>query len=110
MYKEYRDVTLPGAVSQMYQELQGRYRARFRSVQILKTAQIAAKDAKRDQIRQFLDPSSSSPSRTRSSVRPSASTASASRQTSPRHGNRFSEVGRDSTGSDSAHPSSSLSV
>merc|ERR1711934_481497 len=55
MYKEYRDVTLSGAVSQMYQELQGRYRARFRSVQILKTAQIAAKDAKRDQIRQFLD-------------------------------------------------------
>merc|ERR1712097_125041 len=55
MYKEYRDVTLAGAVSQMYQELSSRYRARFRSVQILKTATVAPKDCKRDQIKQFLD-------------------------------------------------------
>ena len=34
MYKEYRDITLDGAVSQMYQDLNARYRARFRSVQV----------------------------------------------------------------------------
>merc|ERR1719263_1956821 len=55
MYKEYRDVTLAGAVSLMYQELSSRYRARFRSIQILKTAQVGSKDVKREQIRQFLD-------------------------------------------------------
>merc|ERR1712022_103697 len=55
MYKEYRDITLDGAVSQMYQDLNARYRARFRSVQILKTAQVAAKDVKRDHIKQFCD-------------------------------------------------------
>merc|ERR1711939_88406 len=55
MYKEYRDVTLAGAVSQMYQELSSSYRARFRSIQILETKQVASKDVKRAQVRQFLD-------------------------------------------------------
>lgn len=35
MYKEYRDVSLCGAVAQMYQELAGRHRARFSSIQIV---------------------------------------------------------------------------
>lgn len=35
MYKEYRDVTLCGAVEQMYSELSGRHRARFSSIQIV---------------------------------------------------------------------------
>merc|ERR1712078_235242 len=39
----------------MYKDLNARYRARFRSVQILKTAQVAAKDVKRDHIKQFCD-------------------------------------------------------
>jgi len=51
LYKEFRDVTLAGAVTQMYQDMAARYRARFRSVQILKTAQVASKDCKRDSVK-----------------------------------------------------------
>jgi len=35
MYKEYRDVSLCGAVEQMYAELAGRHRARFSSIHIV---------------------------------------------------------------------------
>ncbi|KDO27995.1 hypothetical protein SPRG_22195 [Saprolegnia parasitica CBS 223.65] len=49
MYKEYRDVTLCGAVEQMYAELAGRHRARPRSIQIMRTAILAAKDCKNAQ-------------------------------------------------------------
>merc|ERR1719213_342295 len=41
MYKEYRDVTINGAVSQMIAEMAGRHRAEASSIQILKTAEIA---------------------------------------------------------------------
>lgn len=37
MYKEYRDVTLCGAVSQMYSEMAGRHSARAESIHIIKT-------------------------------------------------------------------------
>jgi len=37
MYKEYRDNTLCGAVSQMYSEMAGRHSARGDSIHIIKT-------------------------------------------------------------------------
>ncbi len=37
MYKEYRDTTLNGAMSQMYSEMSGRHRAPPESIQIVKT-------------------------------------------------------------------------
>merc|ERR1719240_1434646 len=37
MYKEYRDTTINGAVSQMIAEMAGRHRAQAESIQILKT-------------------------------------------------------------------------
>lgn len=37
MYKEYRDVTLCGAVSQMYNEMAGRHSAPLESIHIIKT-------------------------------------------------------------------------
>jgi large subunit ribosomal protein L18Ae len=37
MYKEFRDVSLCGAVDQMYSDLAGRHRARFSSIQIVDT-------------------------------------------------------------------------
>lgn len=37
MYKEYRDTTLCGAVSQMYNEMAGRHSARAESIRIIKT-------------------------------------------------------------------------
>ena len=42
MYKEYRDVSLCGAVEQMYAELAGRHRARFGSIQIVDTKTVPA--------------------------------------------------------------------
>merc|ERR1712125_152485 len=53
MYREFRDVTLTGAVSQLYDEMAGRHRARPRSIQIIRTATVASKDLKRPNPMQF---------------------------------------------------------
>lgn len=72
MYKEFRDTTLCGAVDQMYQDLAGRHRARFSSIQIVDTRvvpagvralkhwdpesdPVAPPAVKRQNIKQFLD-------------------------------------------------------
>merc|ERR1711883_53875 len=49
MYREYRDVTLAGAVTQMYREMAGRHRARPGSIQVLKTRKVKAADCRRPQ-------------------------------------------------------------
>jgi len=53
MYREYRDVTVTGAVTQCYRDMGARHRARADSIQILKAQQIAAKDCKRAHVTQF---------------------------------------------------------
>ena len=53
MYREFRDVTLTGAVSQLYDEMAGRHRTRPRSIQIIRTATVANKDLKRANPMQF---------------------------------------------------------
>jgi len=53
MYKEYRDVTLTGAVKKMYADLSSRHRARRSSIQIVKTAVVKAADTKRAYTQQF---------------------------------------------------------
>lgn len=53
MYREYRDLTLTGAVDQLYSEMAGRHRARFRSIQIIRTGVVTAKDAKRTHTMQY---------------------------------------------------------
>jgi len=52
MYKEYRDVTLNGAVGQLYQEMSARHRVRFSCLQIIKTATVPAKACKRANTQQ----------------------------------------------------------
>ena len=47
MYREFRDVALTGAVSQLYDEMAGRHRARPRSIQIIRTGTVKAADLKR---------------------------------------------------------------
>jgi large subunit ribosomal protein L18Ae len=42
MYKEYRDISVCGAVEQMYSELAGRHRARFQAIQIVDTRTVPA--------------------------------------------------------------------
>jgi large subunit ribosomal protein L18Ae len=53
MYREFRDVTLTGAVSQLYDEMAGRHRTRPRSIQIIRTSEVAPKDLKRVNGMQF---------------------------------------------------------
>jgi len=53
MYKEYRDVSLCGAVSQMYMEMSGRHSAASNSIQIIRTSVLDKNSCKRKQIEQF---------------------------------------------------------
>lgn len=53
MYRELRDVTLTGAVRQLYDEMAGRHRARPRSIQIIRTATVKAADLKRPNGMQY---------------------------------------------------------
>ena len=53
MYREYRDVALTGAVSQLYDEMAGRHRTRPRSIQIIRTSVIATKDLQRTEGMQY---------------------------------------------------------
>merc|ERR1711972_880481 len=50
MYKEYRDVSINGAVGTMYSEMAGRHRAQPGSIQIINTATIPASQCKRDHV------------------------------------------------------------
>ncbi|GKY98187.1 hypothetical protein MPSEU_000776500 [Mayamaea pseudoterrestris] len=47
MYREFRDVKLTGAVTQLYDEMAGRHRTRPRSIQIIRTGTVKAADLKR---------------------------------------------------------------
>merc|ERR1712196_113318 len=53
MYKEFRDVTMNGAIDQMYQDLAARHRIRASCIQIIKTGVLADEDCKRPNITQF---------------------------------------------------------
>ncbi|OLY79432.1 60S ribosomal protein L20-B [Smittium mucronatum] len=55
MYKEYRDCSRAAAVESCYQDLAARHRARFRSIQIIRVTELAAKDVKRSYVRQFIN-------------------------------------------------------
>merc|ERR1719201_795567 len=53
MYKEYRDCSLCGAVSQMYMEMAGRHSAAANSIQIIRTSVLENSEVKRAQVLQF---------------------------------------------------------
>ena len=53
MYKEYRDNTLNGAVSQMYREMSARHRAPHESIQIIKTSVIPSSEVIREATRTY---------------------------------------------------------
>merc|ERR1711865_1322585 len=50
MYKEFRDTTINGAVSQLYAEMAGRHRSNPGSIQIINTAVLKASECKRDHV------------------------------------------------------------
>ncbi|KAK6946575.1 Ribosomal protein 50S-L18Ae/60S-L20/60S-L18A [Dillenia turbinata] len=53
MYKEYGDITMNGAVEQIYNEMASRHRVRFPCIQIIQTATVPAKQCKRESTKQF---------------------------------------------------------
>ncbi|XP_064632796.1 large ribosomal subunit protein eL20-like [Lineus longissimus] len=55
MYKEYRDLTISGAVTQCYRDLGARHRARAHSVQIMKVQAIPSSKCRRAYVKQFHD-------------------------------------------------------
>ncbi|EGD77161.1 ribosomal protein L18a [Salpingoeca rosetta] len=55
MYREYRDVSLANAVTNLYREMAARHRCRGRSIQIIRTDVIPASKCIRPHTKQFLD-------------------------------------------------------
>lgn len=53
MYREYRDTNLNSAIEHMYHDMAGRHRTRNKSIQIIRTAVVPAKDCKRANTLQF---------------------------------------------------------
>ena len=56
MYKEYRDVSRSGAVSQCYQDMAARHRARFSCIQIIRVAMVKTADVRRQYTKQLCEP------------------------------------------------------
>merc|ERR1712146_680617 len=74
MYKEFRDVTLNGAIDQMYQDMAGRHRTRKRSVYVVKAEAISAGQCKRKNVKVFHDNDIKFPLRTQPSSAPTSAT------------------------------------
>eukprot|EP00116_Pleurobrachia_bachei_P016885 sb/3477147/ len=55
MYREYRDVSRTGAITQCYRDMAARHRARPHSIQIMKIETVKAADTKRPVIKQMHD-------------------------------------------------------
>ncbi|XP_050307874.1 60S ribosomal protein L18a-like [Anthonomus grandis grandis] len=53
MYREYRDLSISGAVTQCYRDMGARHRARTHSIHIIKVEQVKAADTRRAQVKQF---------------------------------------------------------
>ena len=55
MYKEFRDVTINGAISQLFMEMSGNHRANHDTIHIIRTIVISGKDVRRRKPQQFMD-------------------------------------------------------
>ncbi|KAG0364237.1 60S ribosomal protein L20 [Gamsiella multidivaricata] len=56
MYKEYRELSRVAAVEACYSDMASRHRARSRSIQIIRVAEVANADVRRPYIKQILVP------------------------------------------------------
>ncbi|KAL8271720.1 hypothetical protein Esti_004315 [Eimeria stiedai] len=55
MYKEVRDLTQNGAISQIYAEMAGRHRARASSIQVIRIVQLKGSECRRPHTQQMLN-------------------------------------------------------
>ncbi|XP_048740740.1 60S ribosomal protein L18a-like [Ostrea edulis] len=53
MYREYRDLTSAGAVTQCYRDMGARHRARASTIQIIRVEEVAASKTRRPNVKQF---------------------------------------------------------
>ena len=53
MYREYRDLSVSGAVTQCYRDMGARHRARAHSIQIIKVEQVKSANCRRPLVKQF---------------------------------------------------------
>ncbi|XP_060075639.1 large ribosomal subunit protein eL20-like [Ylistrum balloti] len=53
MYREYRDLTAAGAVTQCYRDMGARHRARSSTIQIIKVQEVEASKTRRANVKQF---------------------------------------------------------
>ena len=57
MYKEFRELSRSDAISACYQDMSARHRARFRSIQIIRIAEVKGKEnVRRTSTKQFMNP------------------------------------------------------
>lgn len=54
MYKEYRALTISGAVRKLYDDMAGRHKAKKDNIHIIEVREIANHEVKRDRVKQFL--------------------------------------------------------
>ena len=57
MYREYRDTSVAGAVTQAYRDMGARHRAQADRIQIIKANEVAASECRRPGVKQFHDAS-----------------------------------------------------
>ncbi|XP_055351044.1 60S ribosomal protein L18a-like [Paramacrobiotus metropolitanus] len=55
MVREYRDVTVAGAVTQMYRDMGARHRARAHSIQVISVKEVTPSQCRRPATKQFHD-------------------------------------------------------
>merc|ERR1712029_1172738 len=55
MYREYRDLTVSGAITQCYRVMGARHRARAHSIQIIRVEPVAASETRRSLVKQMHD-------------------------------------------------------
>merc|ERR1711860_198313 len=53
MYREYRDLTAAGAVTQCYRDMGARHRARPATIQIIRVEEVSSSKCRRANVKQF---------------------------------------------------------
>lgn len=84
-YKEYRETTMNAAVDALYEEMASRHRVRASCLQIIKIAEVEAKDVRRENTRQFLQDNLSFPVVNKVMRHPSKATKTTFKYKRPNH-------------------------
>jgi large subunit ribosomal protein L18Ae len=84
-YKEYRETTMNAAVDALYEEMASRHRVRASCLQIIKIAEVADKDIRRENTRQFIQDDLSFPVVTKVTRHPSKASKTIIKYKRPNH-------------------------